>query len=61
MVDVRYYPDKKGQLALRSYINGWAKPKGRFWKRSANKKFRKANDVGSGNLYKKEWGWFEWN
>ena len=61
MVTIKYYPGKKGQRKLDGYISAWSKPSGRFWKRNANKKVRRASDISNGNSYKKEWGWFEWN
>lgn len=61
MANVRYRPNKKGQRKLMDYISAYAKPSGRFWKRNANKKVRKANVLINGSSYKKNWGWFEWS
>ena len=57
---MRYYPGMKGQKNIRSWINGYVKPKGKWWKRKSNKKVRKNKEMQNGSWYKKTWGWFEW-
>ena len=42
------------------YESGYIQPKGKFWKRQANKKVRKSKCT-NGNYFKKLYGWFEWS
>jgi hypothetical protein len=58
MKELHYYPNLKGQRK-NGWFSAWTKPKGKFWKRNANKKVRKQN-IPDGKSYKKTWGWFEW-
>lgn len=50
MKDVRCKLGKKGS----SYVNGYVKPSGKFWKRLFNKRVRK------GAIHKRN-SWFEWS
>lgn len=42
------------------YDSGFVQPVGKFWKRQAAKKVRKAICFDN-SYYKKLWGWFEWS
>ena len=42
------------------YDSGFVQPAGKFWKRQAAKKVRKAICFDD-SYYKKLWGWFEWS